>query len=203
VRVRDHVALSTAAALVLRPWAGRSVLGPWAASILIDADHYVWFSVRQRNASPLAAARYFGQAHPSNHPGTRALHTHAALLAALLLAARRRGALNVALGMCLHVALDARHEVRMDEARKAALARDDHTCQACGTRGSHVETHLWRQPLVLPSYQPRNLVSLCASCHETAHQRRRRSISELPPTLAALRSEGVASPHELPAGGAK
>jgi hypothetical protein len=170
MRVRDHVALSTAAALILSPRLGRSVVGAWAGSVLIDADHYVWHSVRHRDVSPLAAFRFFAQAHPPNPPASRVLHAYAPLLAAVLAAARARRGLGLAAGMCLHVALDARHELRMQRARTAALDRDDHTCRACGTRGSHVETHVWRQPPLLPSYETENIVSLCGRCHEAAHR---------------------------------
>jgi 5-methylcytosine-specific restriction endonuclease McrA len=81
--------------------------------------------------------------------------------------------LPVALGMALHVALDVRHEVRMNQARAAAMERDDFSCRACGTRASHVGTHLRRQPWLLPSYDAQNLVSLCAPCHAAAHARER------------------------------
>jgi len=81
----------------------------------------------------------------------------------------------LALGMALHLALDLRHELRMDEARAEAMKRDDFSCQACGTRASHVGTHLRRQPWLLPSYDAQNLVSLCAPCHAVAHAWERRA----------------------------
>lgn len=59
MRVRDHVAVSTAGAALLSPWLGRGVLSPWASSILIDADHYLWFCLRQRRLNPVAAVRFF------------------------------------------------------------------------------------------------------------------------------------------------
>jgi hypothetical protein len=170
MRVRDHIALSTAGALVARRWAGRRVLAPWLASILVDVDHYLWFAVRERNVNPLAAARYFNGAHPADHAATRALHTPPALYGALLLGVYRRGTLSAALGLAAHVALDAHHEARVRTARDAALRRDDFTCQGCGVQGRQVETHLWRQPVLLPSYRPRDFLSLCPSCHEEAHR---------------------------------
>jgi 5-methylcytosine-specific restriction endonuclease McrA len=72
--------------------------------------------------------------------------------------------------MALHVALDVRHETRMDEARGAALARDAFSCQACGARGPDVVGHLRSQPRLLPSYDPRNVVALCGRCHDAAHR---------------------------------
>jgi hypothetical protein len=171
MRVRDHVALSTAGALAARRWAGRSVLTPWLASILVDVDHYLWFAVRERSVNPVAAVRYFNGAHPARHAATRALHTPLALYAALLLGVRRKAALKVALGIAAHVALDTRHEARERAARDAALRRDRFRCRSCGVQGLHVETHLRRQPILLPSYRADDFVSLCPSCHEDAHGR--------------------------------
>jgi len=173
MRVRDHIALSTAGAGLLHPWLGRGAVGLWAGSVLIDVDHYAWFCLRQRRWNPLAAMRFFNEAHAPQHSATRVLHSPVAPLAVLLLGVRRRSLLPVALGMGLHVALDRRHEARMDEVRGAALERDDFSCQVCGTRAPHVGTHLRRQPWVLPSYGAQNLVSLCAPCHESAHARGR------------------------------
>jgi hypothetical protein len=172
VRVRDHVVLSTAGAALLSPWIGRRVVAPWAASILIDGDHYVWFCLRHRRLDPLAAAHYFDEAQPLRHPATRVLHSPIVLLTMLLLGTRRRRALPLALGMVLHVALDIHHEARMNQARTAVLRRDHFTCQTCGTRGPQVGTHLARQPWLLPSYGTQNLVTLCGNCHEAAHARR-------------------------------
>jgi hypothetical protein len=172
MRVRDHIALSTAGAALLRPWFRRGVVGLWAASVLIDVDHYAWFCLQQRAWNPFAAVRFFNGALAPQHAGTRVLHTPAAPLALLLLSVRQRRLLPAALGVSLHVALDAHHDARMGEARRAALERDDFTCQACGTRAAHVGTHLRRQPWLLPSYGPRHLISLCPECHEAAHARK-------------------------------
>ena len=173
MRVRDHIALSTAGAALLQPWLRQGVLGLWAGSVLVDIDHYLWFCLRQRRGNPLAATRFFNEAHPPQHAATRVLHTPVTPLALLLASTRRRALLPVALGVALHLGLDLRHELRMDEARAAAMERDDFSCQACGTRASHVGTHLRRQPWLLPSYDSHNLVCLCAPCHAAAHARER------------------------------
>ena len=141
--------------------------------MLIDADHYAWFCLQQRRLSPLAAAHFFNQADPPHHSATRALHAPAALLCVLLLGLRQRRLLPVALGMGLHVALDAHHMTHMDLARSAALARDGYSCQVCGTATAPVRAHIWRQPGLLPSYRAENLISLCGQCHEAAHARRK------------------------------
>jgi hypothetical protein len=169
VRVRDHLVLSTAGAAAASPWLGRRAIGLWAGGVLIDADHYLWFCLRHRRLSPAAAVRLFNEAHAPQHAGTRVLHTRGALLAAFALSLGRAGPLAVAAGMGLHVALDAQHEARMNRARARALERDGRACRGCGARGNRVGTHLARQPRLLPSYGPENLVSLCAACHERAH----------------------------------
>lgn len=169
MRVRDHVLISTAGAVLAAPFVGRRALGLWAGGVLIDADHYVWFCLRQRRLSPMAAVHFFNRADPPQHSATRALHAPAVLLLVLMLGLRQPRLLPVALGMGLHVALDAHHLAQMDRARSAALARDGYSCQACGTATSPVGAHVWRQPRVLPSYGVQNLVSLCAGCHEAAH----------------------------------
>ena len=171
MRVRDHVALSTAGAALLQPWVGRGVFALWAGGVLIDADHYVWFCLHQRGLNPVAAVRFFNQADPPQQSATRAFHSPVALLASLVLGARRRALLPLALGMALHVALDAQHDTRMRRARAAALVRDGFACRACGTRARRVGTHLERQPTLLPSYRTQNLVSLCGRCHDAAHAR--------------------------------
>jgi hypothetical protein len=149
---------------------GRRAFGWWIGSILVDADHYLWFCVRHGPASPLTAARYFGGAQPARRASTRLLHSPVALSIGLALGARRREAMPIALGMGLHVALDVLHDARLRAARTRALQRDQFTCQACGTRGAHVGTHLTRQPRLLPSYRVKSLVSLCGSCHDAAHE---------------------------------
>lgn len=169
MRVRDHVALSTAGAAVLYPWLGRDVVAAWAASILIDADHYVWFCVRERRLNPLAAVRFYNQAEAPHHAATRVLHSPFAVLTLLVLGTRKRWALPVALGMAVHIAADTHHEASMEKARAAALRRDDFTCQRCGSRETRVVAHVWRQPWLLPSYRIHNLLSLCGGCHDAAH----------------------------------
>ena|SRR6266568_401439 len=117
------------------------------------------------DTDPLAlSSHFFNQADPPHNSATRALHSRAALLSVLLLGLRHRRLLPVALGMGLHVALDARHLARIDQARSAALARDGYSCQVCGTTAAPVDAHIWRQPRLLPSYQARNLISLCGRC---------------------------------------
>jgi hypothetical protein len=169
VRVRDHVLISTAGAVLAAPFIGPGALSLWAGGVLIDADHYVWYCLKQRRLSPMAAAQFFNEADPPQHAATRALHAPAVLAPALLLGLRRRRLLPGVLGMGLHVALDAHHLARMGRARSAALARDRYSCRSCGTATPPVHAHIWRQPALLRSYQAENLISLCGPCHDAAH----------------------------------
>ena len=169
MRVRDHVAVSTVATALVGPWARRRAFGLWAGGVLIDADHYVWYCLRHRSLNPRGAARFFNGAHPAQNRTTRALHSPIVLAVLFTLAARRRELLPLVVGMGTHVLLDVQHGTRMDEARAAALERDGFTCRACGACAPDVETHVWRQPWLMPSYATDNVVSLCAACHELQH----------------------------------
>jgi hypothetical protein len=169
MRVRDHIFVSTVTATAASPWLGASALGLWAGAVLIDADHYVWYCLHNRCMNPVASVRYFNGADVTQDIATHALHSPIALIAALGLGVRKRSTLPIAVGMSLHVALDAQHRARMKSARTRALQRDRRSCRACGSRAPHVGTHLWHQPRLLPSYRTSDLVSLCAPCHEAAH----------------------------------
>lgn len=171
MRVRDHVALSTTGAAFLLPTLGPAVAVPWAASILIDADHVLWFCAHERSLNLAAALRYFDGARPASHSATRLLHAPWVLALVAALGMRWRGARLVGLGMLFHVALDGYHQARTDVARRTALRRDGYTCQWCGAKGADVVAHLWRQPRLLPSYHAERFVSLCPICHEDAHAR--------------------------------
>ena len=169
MRIRDHVAVATVGAVLLRRLADRGALGFWAGSVLIDADHYFWYFATQRRLSPAAAVRFFNGADGPQHSATRVLHSPVSLLLVSLLGTRVRPLRPVAAGMCLHAALDAAHRARMDASRDAALTRDSRRCRACGTSAGEIRAHLASQPRLGPSYRLENLISLCAPCHEAAH----------------------------------
>jgi hypothetical protein len=171
LRVRDHVAISTAAAALLFPLVGRRVAGAWAASIVMDADHYAWYCITQRSLNPSEAYRFFNQANPPQHPATRLLHNPLAISIAVALGVWNRKLMPVAVGMAAHAALDVYHEERIKRARIRVLRRDRFTCRWCGVRGIHVVAHLDRQPRFMPSYRLENFITLCPACHEEAHAR--------------------------------
>lgn len=172
MRVRDHVFLSSLGAVALYPRLREAVVVPWAASILLDGDHYAWFCLHERRLSPMEAMRFFDQAQPPHHLSTRRLHSVDTLLALLLLGSRWRSARLLLLGVLYHVVLDVLHDGRISAARRKALKRDRYVCQWCGCRDGTVVAHLWRQPVLLPSYRMEHFVSLCQTCHEAAHTKR-------------------------------
>jgi hypothetical protein len=171
MRVRDHVALATGAAALLYPRLGASVAVPWAASIFIDVDHYLWFLARHRSLSPVAAVRLYNDADAPQHRATRPFHHPAALSLMLLVSRRRRAAAPPLMGVAFHVGLDVFHRTRTADAKTAALARDRFTCQVCGAKTPDVVAHVWRQPPILPSYRLDHFVTVCSRCHEAAHAR--------------------------------
>ena len=91
MRVRDHIVLSTAGATLLRQRIHGGAAGLIAGGVLIDADHYAWYFLHHRQLNPVAAIRFFNEAHPPQHPGTRLLHSPGALLAAAAAGLAGRG----------------------------------------------------------------------------------------------------------------
>jgi hypothetical protein len=171
VRVRDHVALTSLGVALLYPHLRRSALAPWAVGILLDVDHYLWFCAHERTVSLKKAVRFFNQAQPPQHAGTRALHHPLVLPLLVALSVPWRGARLLLMGFVFHVSLDIYHQIRLTGARRETLRRDNFTCQRCGARERDVVAHLWRQPLLLPSYRIDHFISLCGRCHEMAHSK--------------------------------
>jgi hypothetical protein len=176
MRVRDHVVLSSGAAALLYPSIGGQVVLPWAASIFIDVDHYLWFLVRHRRLNPVTAVRLFNDANAPKHPATRPFHHPVALSLLLLLGRRQRTAMLILTGMAFHAALDTYHRAQLTNSQAAALNRDHYTCRVCLAKTAEVTAHVWRQPRILPSYQIGHFITLCARCHEAAHAQRARAI---------------------------
>jgi len=170
MRVRDHIAISTALAALLYPRLRGRVAVAWAASILIDVDHYLWFVARHKRLSLATAARAFNSASAPTHAATRLLHNPAIVLTLLLLARRRRIAVLASAGMTFHMILDTYHRARMADAQAASLNRDRRTCRVCTAKKPDVVAHVWRQPTLLPSYRLDHFVTLCDHCHESAHR---------------------------------
>ncbi len=161
------------------PWLG------WAASLLADADHLAWHSVRTGRLDLPAAFRYFRQ-DPTDGPQTRLLlHRAAVIGAGLLLGRYWRPAREVALGLAFHRGLDELTRVwqigrraydrRLVQRLKIIVfARENYTCQGCGVAGVMLELHHRIPEAEGGANQPDNLLALCRPCHDRAHGRAER-----------------------------
>ena len=172
MNVREHVKLSAAAALLAVPWLKQDVVIPFAASLLIDVDHYAWHVVTRRTLSLRAAMRYFGQADPPQLRRMRVLHHPVLLGLLLLIAARTRSRLLwlVLSGLLFHVSLDAVHVNRMSHLKRTLSEQARFHCQQCGQEYMALQLHTLRvSGNLLDRYHPRHFVVLCPVCHEQAH----------------------------------
>lgn len=168
MRVRDNVELSTAVAGALIPSFGASVLARWLASVLIDADHLTWRRISKFSLDPIAALRYFGGAPHARHARTHRLHSLGAAVAFVALGLRWWPAWMIARGRLLHDTPAVHHGARVDDALRLALERDELSSRRrCVSRADMVAP-VWRQPILMPSYDIDTFVSLCPVCHEEA-----------------------------------
>ncbi len=176
MRPQEHVKLSAIAAAAAWPWLKQDVWIPFTASILIDADHYLWHAITQRTLSLRAAVRYYRQANPPRRPEMRLLHQPVVLGLLLFLAVRTRSRLLslILAGLLFHVGLDRYHQAQMRALKRNLNERANYTCPACGKKLEELELHTVRRPRhVLEQYSPSNFVVLCPQCHRAAHQRPR------------------------------
>jgi hypothetical protein len=188
MRPQEHAQLSAIAAAAAWPWLKQDVWIPFAASILIDADHYLWHAITQRTLSLRAAVRYYRQANTPQLPDQRLLHQPVVLGLLLFLAVRLRSRLLglILAGLTFHVCLDRFHQYKTRELKQMLNEQANFTCQACGTRLAELELHTTRVPkFVLARYQPRNFVALCPPCHRAVHEQiRARKAQARTPVLA-------------------
>ena len=172
MHVREHVQLTAAAALIAAPWLKQDVAIPFAASILIDVDHYVWHVVTHRTFSFRAAMKYFGQADPPQLRRARVLHSPLVLGLLLVLALRTRSRFLWLLlaGLLFHVSLDAIHVTQMGHLKKTLSEQAQQRCGACGKEYAALQLHtVYVARNILDRYNPRHFVVLCPVCHEEAH----------------------------------
>ena len=173
MRPQEHVKLSAMAAAATWPWLKKDVWIPFTASILIDADHYIWHAITQRTLSVRAAVRYYRQANPPQLPQMRLLHQPLVLGLLLFLAVRTRSRLLslILAGLLFHVSLDRYHNASLRALRRNLSAQANHACPACGKELPELELHTVRRPRnILDHYRPRNFVVLCPQCHRQAHR---------------------------------
>ncbi len=172
MRVQEHVKLSAAAAVIALPWLKKDIWIPFAASILIDVDHYLWHAVTYRTLSLRAAVRYFAQADPPQLPEARLLHHPLMLGALLFLAVRLRSRLLALIlaGLLFHVSLDAIHVSQMNYLKRTLSEQANHTCPECGHHDDALQLHTVEVVKnLLDRYNPEHFVVLCPTCHELAH----------------------------------
>ena len=176
MRPQEHAQISAIAAAAAWPWLKQDVWIPFAASILIDADHYLWHAITQHTLSLRAAVRYYRQANAPQRPDQRLLHQPVVLGLLLFLAIRLRSRLLALIlaGLTFHVCLDRFHQSKMRTLKRTLNEQADFTCPTCGTRLTELEMHTIRAPLfVLARYQARNFVVLCPACHRAVHAQAR------------------------------
>lgn len=173
MRPQEHVKLSTIAAAATWPWLKKDVWIPFTASILIDADHYLWHAITQRTLSVRAAVRYYRQANPPQRPEMRLLHQPIVLGLLLFLAARTRSRLLglVLAGLLFHVSLDRFHNMQIRALKRDLNEQANYTCPTCGTKLDELELHTLHAPKsMLERYSARNFIVLCPECHRAAHR---------------------------------
>ena len=173
MRVQEHVKLSSVAALAALPWLKKDVWIPFAASIFIDVDHYLWHAITHRTLSLRAAIRYFRQANPPRLAQARLLHQPVVLGGLLLLAVRTRSRILwlILAGLLFHVSLDVVHVTQMNALKRSLSEEAHYTCPECRKHYEALQlhtVHVVSNPF--DRYNPRHFVVLCPTCHERAHE---------------------------------
>lgn len=172
MRIQEHIKLSGAAAIVALPWLKQDVWIPFAASIGIDVDHYLWHAVTHRTLSLRAAVRYFGQADPPQLRQQRLLHQPVVLGILLVVASWSRSRLLwlILAGLLFHVSLDGIHVTQMRHLKRTLSEKAGYRCPQCGQLCEALQLHTVRYSrFVLDRYNPGHFVVLCPLCHEQEH----------------------------------
>jgi hypothetical protein len=172
MRVEDHIGLSAGMAIVALPWLKKQAWIPFASSVLIDVDHYLWFAVTHRELSLRAAVRHFGQPDPPQLAQARLFH-HPFTLGTVLVAAaasRSRILWLVLAGLLFHVSLDM-VDVAQKRSLKLRLSDEaEHRCDGCGEHQDLLQLHtLHVAANPFDHYNPRYFAVLCPTCHQRAH----------------------------------
>ena len=158
--------------MVALPWLKQDVWIPFAASIGIDVDHYLWHAVTYRTLSLRAALRYFGQADPPQLRQQRLLHQPAVLGTLLVVAAWTRSRLLtlILVGLLFHVSLDGIHVTQMRHLKRMLSEKAGYRCPQCGQQCETLQLHTVKYSrFVFDRYNPGHFVVLCPVCHESAH----------------------------------
>ncbi|HEX7737992.1 MAG TPA: hypothetical protein VF458_24315 [Ktedonobacteraceae bacterium] len=176
MRIQNHVQLSALAAAAAWPWLKKDVWIPFTASILIDADHYIWYAITHRTLSLRATLHYYQRSNPPQFAEQRLLHQPLVLGLLLFLAVRTRSRLLslILAGLLFHVGLDHYHKYQMRTLKRTLNEQAHFTCPQCGQQFPELELHTIHTPkLVFKHYQPQNFLVLCPTCHHTTHEQAR------------------------------
>ncbi|GHO92282.1 hypothetical protein KSF_023300 [Reticulibacter mediterranei] len=174
MRVREHLLLSTAAAAVAAPWLKKDTWIPFASSILIDVDHYLWYVISHRTLSLRDALTFFNQADPPQTASMKFMHQPLFLGLLLFLAARFRSRLLflILAGLLFHVSLDAIHITQMSRLKRTLSEEAASVCGECNRFVDELQLHTHTVTNnLLDRYNPKHFVVLCPECHELAHQK--------------------------------
>ena len=57
--IREHAIISTLCGVGLYPFFGKEIIIPWAVSVFLDIDHYLWYCIRFRKFSIQGAMNFF------------------------------------------------------------------------------------------------------------------------------------------------
>src|SRR5947209_5924831 len=172
MRIQEHIKLSGTVAVMALPWLKQDVWIPFAASIGIDVDHYLWHAVTHRTLSLRAAARYFGQADPPQLRQQRLLHQPVVLGTLLVVAAwtHSRFLWLILAGLLFHVSLDGIHVTQMRYLKRTLSEQANYTCPQCGQQCKTLQLHTVQYSrFVFDRCNPGHFVVLCPLCHEQAH----------------------------------
>ncbi len=172
MRPKEHATLSIAAAIVALPWLKKDIWIPFASSMLIDVDHYLWHVATYRTLSLRAAIRYFGQADPPQLMEARLLHHPLVLGTLLFFALRLRSRILglVLAGLLFHVSLDAIHVTQMSNLKRSLSKQANNICPECNQHFDALQLHTtYFAPNLLDRYNPEHFIVLCPTCHEQAH----------------------------------
>ncbi len=172
MRIQEHIKLSTMAAAVAFPWLKKDIWVPFAASIFIDVDHYIWHAVTHRTLSLRSAIRFFKQADPPQTAGAKFLHQPLILGILLFLAIRLRSRMLALIlaGLLFHVSLDVIHISQMSHLKHSLSEQAQNICPECGQRFEELQLHTVHYARnLLDRYNPKHFIALCPTCHEKVH----------------------------------
>ncbi len=177
-----HALTSTAIAGGWARWRGRFPWAWWLASVLVDADHFLWYGTRTGDWHPVRVWRGIHDENVRQGARDMPLHRWPVILVLLGLALRHRPLRAWAVGLLTHRLLDTwsrwwprrvYHRRRRRYARLWAqvAARQGRRCAWCGTAEGALELHHRRPRWAGGQDNADNLVLLCPPCHRRAHGR--------------------------------